>query len=55
MQDALTARGMAHERDLAAAEFIGLVALDVLQTLGDLVRVAVEVAKTPGLVRGCQV
>lgn len=55
MQDALAARGMAHEGDLAAAEFIGFVALDVLQTLGDLVRVAVQMAQTPGLVGGCEV
>lgn len=55
MQDALTTRGMAHQGDLAAAEFIRFVALDVLQTLGDLVRVAVQMAETPGLVGGCEV
>ena len=55
MQHALATRGMAHQGDLASAEFIGLVAFDVVKTLGDLVRVAIEMAETPGLVGGCEV
>ena len=55
VQHALAARGMAHQGDLAAAEFVHFVAFDVFQTLGDLVRVAVEMAEAPGLVGGCEV
>jgi hypothetical protein len=47
---------VAHEDDPSRlAELGGFVGLDVLDALGDLIGVAVEVAKAPGLVGGGEV
>ena len=41
---------MTHEDDLAFAELGRLVFFDIIQTLSDLIRVAVEMPQTPRLV-----
>lgn len=55
MQHTLTAGGMAHDGDLAAAKLVFLVFFDILQTLRDLARIAVQVSQAPGLVGGGKV
>jgi hypothetical protein len=56
VQHALAAGGVAHEDDPPGlAELGGFVGLDVLDALGDLIGVAVEVAEAPGLVGGGEV
>lgn len=49
---ALATSGMAHEDDFARAKCRRLVVFDVVQTLGNLIRVSIEVTQPPGLVGG---
>lgn len=47
MKDTLASGGMAHDDNFAVSKFVHLVALDILHTLGNLVRVSIQISKTP--------